>query len=134
MKHHPDIASEDSNREEFARVCEAYEVLSSGEVVVGWSAQQRRQAQSPAGAGDTQLTHVVLALPAAKLKGAYDLYGEHVFKSTAEGAHAATSWGTIPAARSQLDPPTASTLHAAASRPLVVPAYCCPVRWLRLQL
>jgi curved DNA-binding protein CbpA len=50
MRHHPDIASDDSSREEFARVCEAYEVLSSGELLGGLTtAQQRQQAQSPAG-------------------------------------------------------------------------------------
>lgn len=31
MKHHPDIEPAESSKEEFRRVCEAYEVLSSGE-------------------------------------------------------------------------------------------------------
>jgi DnaJ-class molecular chaperone len=31
MKHHPDIDSAETNQEEFSRICEAYEVLSSGE-------------------------------------------------------------------------------------------------------
>jgi hypothetical protein len=31
MKHHPDIEPAESSKEEFSRVCEAYEVLSSGE-------------------------------------------------------------------------------------------------------
>jgi DnaJ-class molecular chaperone len=34
MKHHPDIESAETSQQEFARICEAYEVLSSGESAV----------------------------------------------------------------------------------------------------
>jgi DnaJ-class molecular chaperone len=30
MKHHPDIDAEGSSKEEFSRICEAYDVLSNG--------------------------------------------------------------------------------------------------------
>lgn len=30
MKHHPDIDAEGSSKEEFTRICEAYDVLSNG--------------------------------------------------------------------------------------------------------
>lgn len=48
MKHHPDIESAETSQQEFARICEAYEVLSSGEsAVLGADTAVERPMQQP---------------------------------------------------------------------------------------
>lgn len=99
MKHHPDIDID--SREEFASICEAYDVLSNGEWAVGvvlpHEGGRQQQARLPPAtvifsklAADLRCLLVVLMQPAAKLKGTYDLYGEEALKTTtADGASCA---------------------------------------------
>jgi hypothetical protein len=165
MKHHPDIEPAESSKEEFSRVCEAYEVLSSGEYQpdVEWCGMQgsihistrslvlaadnsskllaaavsHNQASrcsywvlqhgleagvvlcagaastislgSPAQASLGDVAALPLFCVVAKLKGTYDLYGEEVLKSTAEGAHECDADS---AARLEPAPPAAAALES----------------------
>lgn len=103
LKHHPDADPSEASTQEFSRICEAYDVLSSGMQCLQYncttSTSQFCTAGSMAAHFAVPLASFTGLLPrkaapadacctrcfAAKNKGVYDLYGENVLKSTSQG-------------------------------------------------